>query len=766
MRVIYKIARLELANLFFSLVAWFVLVFWVFIMGLNFTGKMEEMARMQEFGSSFYAITEKLFYGIGGLCVFLKTVLYFVMPVLTMGLISQEYNFGSIKLLFSSPITSRQIVFGKYLGIMAYGLLIMAFMFLYVLVSWCTVENFEWQVVLNGMLGLYLLFGLYAAIGLFMSALTNYQILSAICMLVMLTVLNWIVGIGQEYAFIRDITYWMSFESRVGNFIKGMLCSEDVLYFIILSLMFLCFSVLKMQLQRERCSLTSKVLRYVGVFVVAMLLGYITSRPALKLYYDATYTKVNTLSQETQDIVAQLDGGLKITTYSNLLGKDYRIPPKLVRRDMDRYENYLRFKPEMELEYVLYYNADTANSTFKHYYGGKSVKEAAELAAKLANDKLGHYLSPEEIDEKFDLKPFGYRFLMVVERENGQKLYLHTFNDSRRLPSEKEIAAALRRFIKKAPRIGYLTDHSDRTITTQNNRDYYSLADLSYRFSLINQGFDMVNVSLQRDGRSILDSLDVLMIMDPVEKFTDEELEILDEYIASGKNLLIAAKPRSAGNLKPLTDQLGIAFEPGILVQHPGKDQVANIVSCEPAGDVQNFSPHFSSASYNNNYVMPGASAIDIVDPGDFKITPLLVTVDKKAWNEMQTIDFVNEVATLDEKFGESTGEKITFMSLERKCNNRDQRILVMGDADCISMGELGTTRRGISSANALLINATFGWLVYDELPLKLKRPQSIDNRLDMSWSQASTVSIILKWIMPIVILLLGTFILINRKRK
>lgn len=283
MRVIYKIARLELANLFFSPVAWFVLVFWVFIMGLNFTGKMEEMARMQEFGSSFYAITEKLFYGSGGLCGFLKTVLYFVMPVLTMGLISQEYNFGSIKLLFSSPITSRQIVFGKYLGIMAYGLLIMAFMFLYVLVSWCIVENFEWQVVLNGMLGLYLLFGLYAAIGLFMSALTNYQILSAICMLVMLTVLNWIVGIGQEYAFIRDITYWMSFESRVGNFIKGMLCSEDVLYFIILSLMFLCFSVLKMQLQRERCSLTSKVLRYVGVFVVAMLLGYITSRPSLKV---------------------------------------------------------------------------------------------------------------------------------------------------------------------------------------------------------------------------------------------------------------------------------------------------------------------------------------------------------------------------------------------------------------------------------------------------------------------------------------------------
>lgn len=107
MRVIYKIARLELANLFFSPVAWFVLVFWVFIMGLNFTGKMEEMARMQEFGSSFYAITEKLFYGSGGLCGFLKTVLYFVMPVLTMGLISQEYNFGSIKLLFSSPITSR-----------------------------------------------------------------------------------------------------------------------------------------------------------------------------------------------------------------------------------------------------------------------------------------------------------------------------------------------------------------------------------------------------------------------------------------------------------------------------------------------------------------------------------------------------------------------------------------------------------------------------------------------------------------------------------
>ena len=373
MRVIYKIARLELSNLFYSPVAWFLLVVLVFVAGFQFTGKLEELARAQAYGSSLYALSGNIFYGLGGLWGTMKEVFFFGMPLLTMGLLSQEHSLGTIKLLYSSPISTRQIVAGKYLGIMFYGLLVMVLLCVPVAVGAVVIDNFEWQTVLTGLLGLYLLWGLYSAVGLFMSTLTTYQLVSAVCMLGMVFVLRVVSNVGQEYPVVRDITYWLSIESRADNFIKGLICSEDVLYFVILSAMFVSFTVLKLRLKRERHSGWAKAGRYAAVFLAAMLLGYLTSRPMVKFYCDSTYTKSNTLSETSQEIVNGLEGGLTITTYSNLLGHDYRLTPRNVRRDMDRYENFLRFKPETKLRYVFYYAADTASAAFKHYHGNRTV---------------------------------------------------------------------------------------------------------------------------------------------------------------------------------------------------------------------------------------------------------------------------------------------------------------------------------------------------------------------------------------------------------
>lgn len=65
-------------------------------------------------------ISKDIFYNSRGLWGSVSQWFYLIMPLLTMGLISQEFSRGSIKLLFSAPITGRHIVLGKYLGIMLY----------------------------------------------------------------------------------------------------------------------------------------------------------------------------------------------------------------------------------------------------------------------------------------------------------------------------------------------------------------------------------------------------------------------------------------------------------------------------------------------------------------------------------------------------------------------------------------------------------------------------------------------------------------------
>ena len=76
-----------------------------------------------------------------------------------------------------------------------------------------------------------------------------------------------------------------------------------------------------------------------------------------------------------------------------------------------------------------------------------------------------------------------------------------------------------------------------------------------FRTALINQGFDVADVKLSRDPR-LLDHLDILVIAEPMEPFTDTELDMLFRYVESGKNLILAGKPKTNGYLKPLMDRL------------------------------------------------------------------------------------------------------------------------------------------------------------------------------------------------------------------
>ena len=163
---------------------------------------------------------------------------------------------------------------------------------------------------------------------------------------------------------------------------------------------------------------------------------------------------------------------------------------------------------------------------------------------------------------------------------------------------------------------------------------------------------------------------------------------------------------------------------------------------------------------------MPGAAALEQVKDCGFRMTPLLVSRDSNCWNELQTIDFINEIATLDTASGEHAGTKITMLALNRERNGRDQRIIVVGDADCFSMGELEASRRGIPSSNGVLIDAMFEWLSYGELPVNTVYDSKIDNNIYINHRTSYIMTIVLKWVLPALLLLLGVVLLIRRKGK
>jgi ABC-2 type transport system permease protein len=245
MRRIYKIAQAELFTLFYSPIAWFILVVFTFQTALTFSGLMQEFVQRQTMGYGNAFLTAGVFSGMRGLFTVVQNYLYLYIPLLTMGLMSREYSSGTIKLLYSSPVTARHVILGKFGAMMCYGLVLTGILFVYVLFAACSIRSFDLPAALSGLLGLYLLICTYSAIGLFMSSLTSYQVVAAIGTLVSLASLYYMGRIWQEVELVREITWWLSISGRCNEFVAGLICSEDALYFVIVSTMFLFFGALK-----------------------------------------------------------------------------------------------------------------------------------------------------------------------------------------------------------------------------------------------------------------------------------------------------------------------------------------------------------------------------------------------------------------------------------------------------------------------------------------------------------------------------------------
>ncbi|MDR1274443.1 MAG: Gldg family protein [Odoribacteraceae bacterium] len=783
MKIIRKIALTELQALFCSPVAWLILIVFTFQAAMAFTNVFEMFMRNQELNYGVNNLTLRLFGGYNGLFTTVQGYLYLYIPLLTMGLMSRELGSGSINLLYSSPVKNSQIILGKYLSMLVYGLVMILVLFLFVLWAGYAVKDFDYTLAFSGMLGLYLLICTYAAIGLFMSSLTSYQVVAAMGTLATLAVLNFIGRFGQEYDFVRELTYWFSIGGRADESINGLICSEDVLYFVIVAGLFLALSILRLKATRQKARWQVSFSKYAGVLAVALMLGYISSRPTLMGFYDATRTKQRTLTENSQEIIKQADGGLKMTVYVNALDDNvWNGLPANRKYDIERFGQYIRFKPEMEVKYVYYYT-NTGSPNLARRYPDMSVQQMLGNFSKSANVDSTMFMPPEEINKMIDLAPEGYRMVRLLERENGQKTFLRMFDDNMRYPDETEISAALKRLVMELPVIGFVAGHGEREFNSEGDRGYSRFSqDKPFRYSLVNQGFDMAEIRLDRQ---VPDNVNILVIADVRNSMTPVEQENLDAYIARGGNLVILGETRRQEVMNPLVERFGVRFMPGQLVKHVEKKQEKEEkpAATAPASGANqnNFQPDFIrshltregkeisyiyDAMYNRGNVvtMPGCVGLEYTADKGYTVIPLLVSDTLDSWNELETTNFIDDTVRLNPAIGEVARSYPTALALTRQVNGKEQRILITGDADCLSNGEISIQRLRVPAANYNLIMGSFFWMSDNEVPIDVRRPTPPDNTLTVTGFNVKVSKYALMGLLPL--LLLASCLLVWLRRR
>lgn len=222
------IAKREIKSFFQSPAAYIVLIVfslittWFFIMPLFTTG----LAHMK----SMFSTIQIMF-------------LAFI-PVITMGALSKERNTGTIEILLTLPLTSKDLIIGKYLSSLFIILVSLLFTFPQFLTVAFLGYSVDFGVIFCGYLGLFLIASVYCAVGVFCSTLTANQIISFIISFIILLALY-----SMEYALIFVpsglIVFFQYFSItwQFSNLYKGVIDTRVLIYFATLIFTFLFFAI-------------------------------------------------------------------------------------------------------------------------------------------------------------------------------------------------------------------------------------------------------------------------------------------------------------------------------------------------------------------------------------------------------------------------------------------------------------------------------------------------------------------------------------------
>jgi ABC-2 type transport system permease protein len=173
-----------------------------------------------------------------------------VVPVVTMALVAEERRSGTLEMLITLPVKDSDVVIGKYLG--AFGLVLTLLLALliypFMMFTWpWNLGNLDWGPVRSAAFGLVLFSAASVAVGLLISALVRSQAVAFFVTFFVLVGL-WILGsltdyVGQDISQgLANLMAYVSFNSRLQGFIRGLIDTRDIVYFVSVTLLALVFA--------------------------------------------------------------------------------------------------------------------------------------------------------------------------------------------------------------------------------------------------------------------------------------------------------------------------------------------------------------------------------------------------------------------------------------------------------------------------------------------------------------------------------------------
>jgi ABC-2 type transport system permease protein len=235
MQNILAIWQRELKSYFVSPIAYVVLFIFMFICGFWFFTLVNVVVQQTMLQAQYSqgatpidapGIICKSFFGT------MAVILLFMIPMLTMGLFAEEKKRGTIELLLTTPVGNFQAMMGKYLASLTF--LVILFAASGILISPLFIYSTpDWKPILAAYLGLFLYGAAVLAIGLFISTLTENQIV-AVVITFGVTLVLWLIESFASSAegVAKDVLNYLSVVGHLDDFIKGVIDTTHVIFYL------------------------------------------------------------------------------------------------------------------------------------------------------------------------------------------------------------------------------------------------------------------------------------------------------------------------------------------------------------------------------------------------------------------------------------------------------------------------------------------------------------------------------------------------------
>lgn len=244
MRNVWIIARREYNAYFNSPIAYAMAAALLFSIGVLFAGDVYYSGIYPDFVPSVDRITQ-----------IAVAMLIFIMPALTMRLISDEARQGTLELLLTAPVNDGAVVVGKWLGGVLFTLTVLATTLIYpIMLNGMVQPPLDRGLLITGYLALVLFTMVFTALGVAISALFDNLVATFIATIGSFVALWYFIGIPGSLAggAVAEVSRYMAFNRYFETMLRGAIELTGLVYYLSATAFFLILATLVLQSRRWR----------------------------------------------------------------------------------------------------------------------------------------------------------------------------------------------------------------------------------------------------------------------------------------------------------------------------------------------------------------------------------------------------------------------------------------------------------------------------------------------------------------------------------